>query len=93
MYVNSTDFQFDPPNMMEVAPIFAGEIFADKINDFNETLTYGTLIDSSMNGICMFIFLLNWVPRWIISYGLNPLMSFFTKDKIYREFAISHNCK
>ena len=52
MYVNSTDFQFDPPNMMEVAPIFAGEIFADKINDVYETLTYGSLIDSSMNGIC-----------------------------------------
>ena len=91
MYVNSTNFQFDPPNMMEVAPIFAGEIFADKINDVNETLTYGNLIDSSMNGICMFIFLLNWVPRWMISYGLNPLMSLVTKDKIYRKYAISHN--
>ena len=71
--------------MNEVSRLFMGKIMADKLKSLNETLTYGNIIDTSMNGIVHFIFLLNWVPTWILSYVLNPIMSLFTKTQFYRK--------
>ena len=77
--------QFEPPNMNEVSRLFMGKIMADKLKNLSETLTYGNIIDTSMNGIVHFIFLLNWIPTWILSYVLNPIMSLFTKTQFYRK--------
>ena len=73
--------------MNEVSRLFMGKIMADKLKDLNETLTYGNIIDTSMNGIVQFIFLLNWIPTWILLYILNPLMSLFTKTKLHRKYS------
>ena len=67
-----------------------GKIMADKLKDLNETLTYGNIIDKSMHGIVMFIYLLNWFPTWVLSYVLNPFMSLFTKTQFYRKFIHFH---
>ena len=71
--------------MDDVSRLFMGKIMADKLKDLNETLTYGNIVDSSMNGIVMFIFLLNWVPTWVLTCILNQIMSIFTKTQFYRE--------
>ena len=71
--------------MDDVSRLFMGKIMADKLKDLNETLTYSNIIDSSMNGMVMFIFLLNWVPTWVLTGILNPMMSIFTKTRFYRE--------
>ena len=71
--------------MDDVSRLFMGKIMADKLKDLNETLTYSNIIDSSMNGMVMFIFLLNWVPTWVLTCILNPMMSIFTKTRFYRE--------
>ena len=71
--------------MNEVSRLFMGKIMADKLIYLNETLTYGNIIDTSMNGIVRFIFLLNWIPTWILSYVLNPLMSLLTKTQFFRK--------
>ena len=72
--------------MDKVSRLFMGKIMADKLKDLNETLTYGNIIDKSMHGIVMFIYLLNWFPTWVLSYVLNPIMSLFTKTQFYRKF-------
>ena len=71
--------------MDDVSRLFMGKIMADKLKDLNETLTYSNIIDSSMNGMVMFIFLLNWVPTLVLTCILNPMMSIFTKTRFYRE--------
>ena len=71
--------------MDDVSRLFMGKIMADKLKDLNETLTYSNIIDSSMNGMVMFIFLLNWVPTWVLTGILNPMMSIFTKTRFYRK--------
>ena len=71
--------------MNEVSRLFAGAVYADNFKFLSKSLTYSGLIDSSMNGILVFIFLLNWTPNWLRTYVINPIMSMFTKTKLNRE--------
>ena len=71
--------------MNEVSRLFAGEVYADNFKDLKETLTYSQLVDSSMYGMLVFVFLLNWTPNWLRSCVLNPITSLFTKTKLYRK--------
>ena len=74
--------------MKEVARLFMGEICADNLKELSSSLTYGNLIDSSMDGMLQFSFIMNWLPKWIISFVLNPLNSMFTKDRMYRKYLL-----
>ena len=74
--------------MKEVARLFMGEICADNLKELNGSLTYGNLIDSSMDGMLQFSFIMNWLPKWVISFVLNPLNSMFTKDRMYRKYML-----
>lgn len=74
--------------MKEVARLFMGEICADNLKELNSSLTYGNLIDSSMDGMLQFSFIMNWLPKWVISFVLNPLNSLFTKDRMYRKYSL-----
>ena len=78
-------FQFEPPNMDEVSRLFAGKVMADHLNDLKASLTFSDLIDSSMHGILVFHFILNWIPTCVLHYALNPILSMFTKDRLFRE--------
>ena len=74
--------------MKEVARLFMGEICADNLKELSSSLTYGNLIDSSMDGMLQFSFIMNWLPKWVISFVLNPLNSLFTKDRMYRKYLL-----
>ena len=74
--------------MKEVARLFMGEICADNLKELSSSLTYGNLIDSSMDGMLQFSFIMNWLPKWVISVVLNPLNSLFTKDRMYRKYLL-----
>ena len=74
--------------MKEVARLFMGEICADNLKELSSSLTYGNLIDSSMDGMLQFSFIMNWLPKWVISLVLNPLNSMFTKDRMYRKYLL-----
>ena len=74
--------------MREVARLFMGEICADNLKELSSSLTYGNLIDSSMDGMLQFSFIMNWLPKWVISFVLNPLNSLFTKDRMYRKYLL-----
>ena len=74
--------------MKEVARLFMGEICADNLKELSSSLTYGNLIDSSMDGMLQFSFIMNWLPKWVISVILNPLNSLFTKDRMYRKYLL-----
>ena len=74
--------------MKEVARLFMGEICADNLKELSSSLTYGNLIDSSMDGMLQFSFIMNWLPKWVISFVVNPLNSLFTKDRMYRKYLL-----
>ena len=74
--------------MKEVARLFMGEICADNLKELSSSLTYGNLIDSSMDGMLQFSFIMNWLPKWVISFVLNPLTSLVTKDRMYRKYLL-----
>ena len=74
--------------MKEVTRLFMGEICADNLKELSSSLTYGNLIDSSMDGMLQFSFIMNWLPKWVISLVLNPLNSMFTKDRMYRKYLL-----
>ena len=74
--------------MKEVTRLFMGEICADNLKELNSSLTYGNLIDSSMDGMLQFSFIMNWLPKWVISFVLNPLNSLVTKDRMYRKYLL-----
>ena len=71
--------------MDEMQRLYGGQIYSDNFEELGHTLKSGALIDSSMNGVVMFMFLLNWTPNWFRSCILNPIMSLFTKTKFYRK--------
>ena len=72
--------------MTEILRLAYGHILADNLMYAKETLTYTNLIDSSMHGMTTVHFILNWIPASIVAYVLNPIMSLFTKAKIYRKY-------
>ena len=74
--------------MKEVTRLFMGEICADNLKELSSSLTYGNLIDSSMDGMLQFSFIMYWLPKWVISLVLNPLNSMFTKDRMYRKYLL-----
>ena len=74
--------------MKEVARLFMGEICADNLKELSSSLSYGNLIDSSMDGMLQFSFIMNWLPKWVISLVVNPLNSMFTKDRMYRKYLL-----
>ena len=78
-------FKFECPDMEEVSRLFSGEIMADNLSELWITLKNDTLVDSSMYGIVLAKFLLNWTPNWFLSYILNGILSLFTKVKFYRK--------